>query len=65
LLISPKGACPPKNSAVANTFPERLPSGGRLHWLNACPMGLEVQVPEQQPATVPAQIVLHGNRYDC
>jgi hypothetical protein len=28
-------------------------------------MWLEVQVPEQQPATVPAQIVLHSRKYNC
>ena len=28
-------------------------------------MWLEVQVPEQQPATVPALIVLHSNSYNC
>ena len=28
-------------------------------------MWLEVQVPEQQPATVPARIVLHSKKYNC
>jgi hypothetical protein len=28
-------------------------------------MWLEVQVPEQQPATVPALIVLHSRKYNC
>ena len=31
----------------------------------AATMWLEVQMPEQQPATVPALIVLHSNRYNC
>ena len=28
-------------------------------------MWLEVQVPDQQPATIPAHIVLHSRRYNC
>jgi hypothetical protein len=28
-------------------------------------MWLEVQLPEQPPATVPAHIVLHCRKYDC
>lgn len=28
-------------------------------------MWLEVQVPDQQPATVPAHIVLHSRKYNC
>jgi hypothetical protein len=26
---------------------------------------LELQMPEQQPATCPAQIMLHSRKYDC
>ena len=26
---------------------------------------LEVQVPDQQPATIPAHIVLHSRKYNC
>jgi hypothetical protein len=28
-------------------------------------MWIEVQMPEQRPATVPARIVLHSRKYDC
>ena len=28
-------------------------------------MWLEVQVPDQQPATIPAHIVLHSGKYNC
>jgi hypothetical protein len=28
-------------------------------------MWIDVEVPEQQPATVPAHIVLHSRIYDC
>ena len=28
-------------------------------------MWLEVQVPDQQPATIPAHIVLHSRKYNC
>jgi hypothetical protein len=28
-------------------------------------MWIEVQMPEQQPATVPARIVLHSGKYEC
>lgn len=28
-------------------------------------MWIEVQMPEQQPATVPAHIVLHHRKYEC
>ena len=28
-------------------------------------MWIEVQMPEQPPATVPALIVPHGNRFEC
>jgi len=26
---------------------------------------LELQMPEQEPATVPAEIMLHSRKYDC
>lgn len=26
---------------------------------------LELQIPEQYPATVPAQVLLHSRKYDC
>lgn len=26
---------------------------------------LELQLPEQHPATVPAQVMLHSRKYDC
>lgn len=28
-------------------------------------MWIEVQMPEQQPATVPAHIALHSRKYEC
>jgi hypothetical protein len=28
-------------------------------------MWLEVEMPEQQPTTVPARIVLHSRKFDC